>query len=162
MCKALNKERYLNWPNLALNMGSMDLSEFNKDLLANCKCVWTQRIITNAKRITSVCDSPQKVKEFFDECEKKIRDPWKYCRISWNTQIHKFDGDEFSYVLYFSSEVLNSTIKLAVEIDSLEATMVLGRMEIASPKEERKLERHLNDGAHSSVGTADTTSSAEE
>lgn len=127
------------------SMGSVALSEIDRKIIANADCLWSQRVVNHAKRILEDCRTPEAIEAFFKECEKNLKDPDRYCRIAYNTEVHKFGGDEFGYVWFFMiSETLKATMKVAVSLDALAGTIIIGNMEIASKKEEAKLEKHLN------------------
>jgi len=130
-------------------MGSLPLTEFDKKLIAQSRCLWSQKVVNHARRILEDCHDTPAVEAFFRECEENIKNPGERCRITFNTEVFTFGGDEHGYVWYFLlSEVLQAPIKIAVSFDPLEQTIVIGNMEIASKKEEAKLEKHLNTLTH--------------
>lgn len=124
-------------------MGCVELSEIEKKTVPNCKFLWSQSIDNQAERILRDCETPEKVNEFFDECERKIKNIDKDCRIIWNGEVHSFGGDEFAYIWFLYSDLLSSAIKISVNIDIFEKIIVIGNMTIADKNEEKRLEQHL-------------------
>jgi hypothetical protein len=125
-------------------MGCVELNEIEEKIVKNCnKFLWNQRVINHAESIISYCDSDERIKDFFKECESKVKDGKKSCRIVYNTETFNFGADEFSYVFFFVSDVLNLPIKLSVKIDIFEQIIVFGNMTLPSKKEKSKLQKHL-------------------
>ncbi len=85
-------------------MGSCELSEMEQKVIPDCKFFWSQKVVNHSQRIIQSCDTDEKRKKFFEECEAKIRTADRNCRIVWNNEIYKFGGDEFGYIWFFYSE----------------------------------------------------------
>lgn len=121
------------------------MSEVEKKTIPNCSFLWSQSVVNHARRILEECDTEDDVLAFFEECEGKIKNMDKDCRIVWNTEPHSFGGEDFAYIWFLYSDKLSSAIKISVNINVFDKTIVIGNITIASKKEERKLERHLVD-----------------
>lgn len=125
-------------------MGSVELGELEKKVIPNCRIMWSQKVINHSKRIIEDCDTNPKILKFFEECEEKIKNINKEARIVWNTEIQRFGGDEFEYVWFIFSKCLNVPIKMSLKLETLSQIIIVGNMEIASIKNGKKLEKHLN------------------
>lgn len=125
-------------------MSSVELTEIEKKVIPNCKFFWSQRVTNQAQRIITDCDTEEKRKQFFDECQSKIKNGDKNCRIIWNNEVQKFGGDEFGYIWFFYSEMIDSPIKISVKINVFEQTVFIGNIDIADKREELKLDKHLS------------------
>lgn len=125
-------------------MSSVELLEIEVKIIQNCKdFLWEQNALNYSKRILEDCETLEEIKSFLEDCENNIKGVYKTCKISWNNETRRFSGDEFGYIFYFYSNILSSPIKLAVKIDIFDSTIVIGNIEIASKKEEKKLRRDL-------------------
>jgi len=127
-------------------MGYIELNDLEQKIISTCNnFLWTQRIVNHAQTILSLAkEEEDTIKKFFEECQNKIKSGNKFCRIVYNNETFNFGGDEFAYIFFFYSEALQIPIKLSVNIDTFEQTIILGNMTIPSKKEERKLEKHLS------------------
>lgn len=125
-------------------MSGIELSDLQRKILSESNIIWTQRIISQSGRILESCETDADIACFISECERKIINPDVDCRITWNTQVYKFDGANFAFVWFFYSDTLQSPIKVAIRLDEMDRTISVGNMDIASKKEGRKLEKHLN------------------
>jgi len=124
-------------------MGSIELPPLARKIIPNCKFRWSQKVINNVTNIISYCEDKEKIKNFIQECEGKIKNMDKECRIAWNTEIHRFGGDEFAYVWFFYSDIFQTPIKLSLKIEELSQYIFIGNIDIANKREERKLVKHL-------------------
>ncbi len=113
-----------------------------KEILPKCSFIWNQGIINQAEKIIAKCETDEKIDNFFDDCEEKIKQ-LDNCVIKWNLEINKFGGDEYSYSVIFFSDLIDSTLKIAVCVDLLEQVISVGRMDIATHKEQKKLQKTL-------------------
>jgi len=125
-------------------MGSVDINEVEKRVLANCSFLWSQNIVNQSVKILKICSTKEEVSIFFKECENNIRHLYEKCRIVWNGHIQSFGGDEFGYIVYFYSDALSIPIKVSMKIDTFEQIVIIGNLDIANPKEEKKLSKDLN------------------
>jgi hypothetical protein len=124
-------------------MGAVELSPLESKSLEKGNVIWTQRVLNHAIRIIADCKADKDIEKFFCECEDKIKYPQANCRTIWNTRIQSFGGDEFGYVFFFYSDVIDSAIKASVKVDILGNSIGIGNMEIADIKETVKLEKEL-------------------
>jgi hypothetical protein len=129
-------------------MGSLSLSEADLEIIQESRLLWSQRVINNAKRILDECATDEDVQRFFTECEAHVKRPADKCRITFNTEIHGFGGDEFGYCLFFLSQTLGVVIKVAVRFELMEQVITIGQLEIATKKEEGKYQRHIKEHDH--------------
>lgn len=126
------------------SMGSVELNEIEDRIVKSCNnFLWNQRVINHAESIISYCENDNNIRSFFKECELKVKEGKKSCRIVYNTETFNLGEDEFSYVFFFVSDVLNLPIKLSVKIDIFEQVIVFGNITIPSKKEKNKLQKHL-------------------
>lgn len=115
---------------------------FEKEILPQCSFHWHQKIINKSKNILDLCDDDAKIKQLFEECVNHIKNP-ESSKVTWNGEIQEFDGNEFPYIWFFNSKVLEVTIKMCVKIDVIERVVFIGKMDLPTKKEEQKLEKHL-------------------
>jgi hypothetical protein len=124
---------------------SLHLTDLEKKVIPECKFIWGQKCLNKSADLIEFCgDDEEKIEEFFNECERKIKTLDKECRIIPNVEIQKFDGEEFSYAWFIFSDTLKITVKLAIKVDALEQSIGIGNMDLANKKEGKKLEKHLN------------------
>ena len=122
-------------------MGSIELNEIQKRVLPNCKFKWHQRVVNQSPKILDKCPTKIDIDFFLRECESNIKNLENKCRITFNAQIQSFSGDEYSYIVYFYSEKLSVTIKVAINIDVFEQVIVVGNMDIATIRRKEAKER---------------------
>ncbi|MEK6885914.1 MAG: hypothetical protein AABX17_03035 [Nanoarchaeota archaeon] len=125
-------------------MGSVEINEVEKKVLANCSFLWSQNVANQSVKILEVCKTKEDVASFFKECENNIRNLYERCRIIWNGHTQSFGGDEFGYIVYFYSDILLRPIKVSMKIDTFEQVVIIGNLDIANSKEEKKLAKDLN------------------
>lgn len=125
-------------------MGSVEINEVEKKVLVNSNFFWSQTVVNQSMRILNICKDKKDVTLFFAECENNIRSLYDKCRIVWNTHVQSFGGDEFGYIVYFYSDILSLPIKISMKINTFEQVIIIGNLDIATPKEEKKLAKDLN------------------
>ena len=142
--KVLYRNAFKSWIELRF-MGCVELGEIEAKILSICNnFYWSQRVVNHAQTLLDLSQTDDKIKLFFSECENKVKSGTKGCRIAFNNETYNFGGDEFAYIFFFYSDVLSIPIKLSVNIDTFEQTIVFGNMTLPTKKEEKKLEKHLN------------------
>lgn len=124
-------------------MGSIEIPEVERRVLPNCDFLWKQEVVNQSPKILSKCATLPDVETFLGECEHRIRNIPLGCKVIWNHHVQSFGGDEFGYIIYFYSEKLGVPIRAAFSIDPLEQKVVVGNMDVATPKEEKKLRKEF-------------------
>lgn len=124
-------------------MSSIELPELEKKVTPKCNFLWSQKILNISERLLKLCENKE-ILEFFKECEVKVRKLDKESKIAYNTEIQKFGGDEFGYLWFFYSDFLDTPVKMALKIEVFEKTIIVGKMDIPSNKETKKIAKHLN------------------
>lgn len=138
------RNAFKSWIELRF-MGCVELGEIEAKILSICSTFyWSQRVVNHTQTLLDLIEVDEDIKKFFIECENKVKSGAKSCRITFNNETFNFGGDEFAYIFFFYSDVLNVPIKLSVNIDTFEQTIVFGNITLPTKKEEKKLEKHLN------------------
>ncbi len=125
-------------------MASIELPDLERKILPECNFLWKQTVTNHSLEIIELCGTDLNISEFFKECQQKIIKGDKEAKILWNNEIQKFRGDEFGYVWLFFSDILKTPIKITLKIDVMEKVVIIGSIDIASRKEEKKINKHLN------------------
>ncbi|MCK5449372.1 hypothetical protein KAI32_00745 [Candidatus Pacearchaeota archaeon] len=131
-------------------MTSVSLVEIEKKVLPHCNFIWNQKVTNQTSRIISICETEKDILEFFLECEKTILDLENTCKVMWN-QSSTFGSDEFGYLILFYSDKLEVPIKMSIKIDTFDQTIVVGNMDIANHKDEKKLIKEVGAKDYSPV-----------
>jgi len=124
-------------------MSSLNLPELEKKIIPKCRFIWSQKVLNVSQRIISLCEDEKQVFTFLKECEEKVKKLDTESRISYNTEIQNFSGDEYYYLWYFYSNTLDIPVKLALKVEVLEEVVIVGKMDLPDRKEQRKLAKHL-------------------
>ena len=126
-------------------MGCVQLNEIEEKIISACtKFYWNQKVSNLALTIIELSKgNDNKIKEFFEECQEKVKSGAKNCKIMYNGETFNFDGDEFSYIFLLYSDILSIPVKLAVNIDTFNQSIIFGNIAIPTNKEVKKLEKHL-------------------
>ena len=138
----------------------IEMPEFEKKAIPNSEVLWNQKCVNKAKIILNLLGlsfneikDQKDIETFFTECEQKIKSMEKSCRITPNNEVYVFDGAEFDYIWYLYSETIKNPVKLALKIDGFEQKIYIGNIQLPSPKEERKLEKHIEKNINSQNST---------
>lgn len=133
-------------------MGVVEISEFDKKILANANIIWDKGPLTMSSYILNKLKAREgelrdNVVAFKNECEELVKNPFPdKVKVTYNTQIQSFRGDLYHYVWLFKSQHIGAYVKLALRVDLNDDgndEVIIGCMELPAEREERRAIRDI-------------------
>ncbi len=122
-------------------MSTIQLSSFEKKIMPECSILFCTGIWRSAKKTIEICNTSEKRRSLFEEVKTNIYNP-SLMKLTWNGEVFNFGGDEFGYVGYFKSNIINAILKLAFRISPNDREITIGFISIATVKEGRRYLKH--------------------